>query len=532
MGATGSTLASSLSGREISKELLEPALLNLISKNGTVSVPDTFTFETLCSLCADKTDVYLSHEWGKGTAMHHKVADINEMLKERKLITRFDHEHLDENGLSQIKERIDNASCVLVFVTKPYISKVNGHKGGESSKIEFEHALKTKTVEKMIPVVMDSTIRYTPWLGDVGKLKQTVQVDLSGDFDETNISELYGRILAVIGSTLQNLYERCMAFAIGTHQGLPTPPLTEEGDANAGTVTTVAVVDKTTWSPYKVLNGDCLALCFSNDNSKLYACKSDIKVWGVSEGKVLETHENGSKIHSVCVNHDNTLLVTGDDRKCIKVWSLPSWKVVRLIEDLYGPVTSALFNARSTQIVSISCNTSFDVWSVADGSNVVNCNFDVHLPEAVIGALFSPDETKIAVVIRNSSVKIVDAVSGNVLCGIPVKVKTEKSVSFTEAGHLLVADASRTIAVRDIVNGSVLMSYQIPQIGGFDILLSRRGTRVAFCFGADLMFWDCVSGELLQTINVHHKIDGLLCFSPDGSYVAWTSNGGKINLLN
>lgn len=78
---------------------------------------------------AKKTDVFLSHAWGKdqtGRDNHQRVKLINTALKERGLVTWFDEEQMAGDINDKMAGGIDNASCVAVFVSSNYMDKVGG----------------------------------------------------------------------------------------------------------------------------------------------------------------------------------------------------------------------------------------------------------------------------------------------------------------------------------------------------------------------------------------------------------------------
>ena len=95
MGASVSTISSSILSRRVLKEDLEsvifdqfPAVQNLFDGKNTVRVED------LLKYFENKTDVFLSHDWGDKKKNHNRVLEINELLKERNLITWCDEEKI------------------------------------------------------------------------------------------------------------------------------------------------------------------------------------------------------------------------------------------------------------------------------------------------------------------------------------------------------------------------------------------------------------------------------------------------------
>jgi len=64
---------------------------------------------------------------------------------------------------------IDNSSCILVFITKKYMDKVNGDNEEDNCKLEFNYASRHKTACKMIPIVMEERMLNSRiWHGELG----------------------------------------------------------------------------------------------------------------------------------------------------------------------------------------------------------------------------------------------------------------------------------------------------------------------------------------------------------------------------
>ena len=137
---------------------------------------------------ADHTDVFLSHNWGEdedGRDNHKRVSFINEELKTRGYKTWFDEEKLAGNIDEKMAQGIDQTKGVIIFITRRYYEKVNGENAGDNCKKEFHYASKVKTRAKMVPVVMEKSMRdLAPWIGLLGiNLSGEMYVDMSGDME-------------------------------------------------------------------------------------------------------------------------------------------------------------------------------------------------------------------------------------------------------------------------------------------------------------------------------------------------------------
>ena len=137
---------------------------------------------------AARTDVFLSHDWGKdeyGRDNHQRVSLINDELKARGYKTWFDEEKLAGNIDMEMAQGIEQTEGVIAFITRRYYEKVNGENARDNCQKEFQHASEIKTRAKIVPVVMEESMRdATPWKGLVGiNIGREMYVDMSGDIE-------------------------------------------------------------------------------------------------------------------------------------------------------------------------------------------------------------------------------------------------------------------------------------------------------------------------------------------------------------
>lgn len=206
MGASASTISINM---RLSREHCPADLLDILhfdkhaDKNHSMSVQDIIRSLTI------KTDVFLTHDWGVDQKNHKRVAEVNAALKAKGIITWFDDERMEGNIKEKMASGIENARCVMVFITKRYMEKVSGDNDADNCKLEFRYAALKKTASKMLPVVMEASMRNTAdWSGEVGlELGGSLYIDMT-DHTQFNskIEELYQRVLKVIGTPLKELH--------------------------------------------------------------------------------------------------------------------------------------------------------------------------------------------------------------------------------------------------------------------------------------------------------------------------------------
>ena len=84
--------------------------------------------------------------------------------------TWFEAERVPGNFLDTTCAAIDDSDIVLVFVTGRSLDRVAGKNGASDSlKKEFEYAERTKGAERLIPVVLEPSVRSSrDWWGSIG----------------------------------------------------------------------------------------------------------------------------------------------------------------------------------------------------------------------------------------------------------------------------------------------------------------------------------------------------------------------------
>ena len=135
-----------------------------------------------------KTDVFLSHCWGKdelGCDNHVRVSLIYKELQKYGYLTWLDEEQIKDEIVNQMADRIQGAQGVIVFITKRYHDNVNGKRANNNCKLEFDFAVRIKT-HKLLAAIMEKDMRNTSkWNRSDGMyLGGKMFIDMSEEFDD------------------------------------------------------------------------------------------------------------------------------------------------------------------------------------------------------------------------------------------------------------------------------------------------------------------------------------------------------------
>ena len=97
MGSAASTLdaiGSEHRTKRHKKDKFLPEVLELIDFDKICDADNTASIDDIVKPLSLKTDVFLTHNWGKGQDNHKRVALVNAGLKKRGLLTWFDDERM------------------------------------------------------------------------------------------------------------------------------------------------------------------------------------------------------------------------------------------------------------------------------------------------------------------------------------------------------------------------------------------------------------------------------------------------------
>jgi hypothetical protein len=123
------------------------------------------------------TDVFLAHDLGMdelGRSNHERVRLIDQLLKASGLRTWFDEDALKANAREQIHRGVLCSSCIVVFITERYLTKVSGEGVNDergSFCLKFDFIARVKGRSRIIPVVMEpSCLNIDAWFGLMGEM--------------------------------------------------------------------------------------------------------------------------------------------------------------------------------------------------------------------------------------------------------------------------------------------------------------------------------------------------------------------------
>ena len=144
--------------------------------------------EKVSASAVESTHAFVTHDWGEGGRNHALISQINALLKQLGIITWYDEERVSGDIQDAMAAGIENTLCVVVFITRRYCNKVNGKDDRDNCRFEFKHAALMLGAQKMIPVVVEESMKDTrTWKGILGaNLGSKLYIDMT-DHDEASL---------------------------------------------------------------------------------------------------------------------------------------------------------------------------------------------------------------------------------------------------------------------------------------------------------------------------------------------------------
>jgi len=300
-------------------------------------------------------------------------------------------------------------------------------------------------------------------------------------------------------------------------------------------------------NPGKNINGKCqwsvlshtsqvASVSFSPDGKFLASGSWDktIKLWEIPSGKLLKTFKGDSlNTYSLSFSPDGKLLASCSDN-VVKLWKIPSGNLAAALKGHSKPVYSVSFSPDGKLLASGSGDKTVRLWDIQTGEllKTLDNNFN-----EVTCVSFSRDGKLFASGCNNDTVKIRDIPSGNLLKELKAESYEEIiSFSFSPDSTALTACSNKnTIRIWEITSGNLLKELKSKSSANFNLVnFSPDGKLFAACswdiFKNSIKIWEYPSWKFLTELTGHSDRIYSVSFSPDGNVLASGSGDKTVKL--
>ncbi|MDD2542077.1 MAG: hypothetical protein PHH28_13680 [Desulfuromonadaceae bacterium] len=120
----------------------------------------------------------------------------------------------------------------------------------------------------------------------------------------------------------------------------------------------------------KEQSGNVMSFAFTPDSKHVLAASYyDLKYWNLGTGEVVRKFpgEDSHAVYSVDVSLDGKLALSGDNAGTVKLWDIPSGKLLKTFKGHMGTVNSVAFSPNGNSALSGSDDGTARLWDIATG---------------------------------------------------------------------------------------------------------------------------------------------------------------------
>ncbi|MCB8980699.1 MAG: hypothetical protein H6657_25085 [Ardenticatenaceae bacterium] len=234
--------------------------------------------------------------------------------------------------------------------------------------------------------------------------------------------------------------------------------------------------------------------------------------------QVLSGHTD--EIHGVAFSLDGTKLATASFDGSIKIWELPTNRLLMTLVGHTERVGSVAFSPQGDRIASAGYDYTIRVWDIDTGKETLRLpTTSTYSFSAITRITFSHDGNRIAATGRNMPPKVWNSYSGELLLDIS---SNSRDIAFSPDNSQLAISGF----MLDAASGEILFDFNGASVAfspdGF-LLATGNSTGYINIFNAN-------TGE--EVGNIHGHIDDIvkLAFTHNGQYLATASWDGTVKL--
>ena len=240
----------------------------------------------------------------------------------------------------------------------------------------------------------------------------------------------------------------------------------------------------------------------------------------------LRSFPYGQTMYSLSFSPDGRIVMTGGEKKFLRLWDTSNGKLLRELKPPEGDSTtiwSAVFSPDGKQILTSSESNKLLLWDVQTGTQIRTLPGEIQ--QSVVA--FSPDGRFALFSGADNTVVVWDLQVGRQSVRLSGHTDEIRALAFSPDGKsVLTGSTDKTARVWDMETGKQQLEVSDPSAGLLAVGASPDGKYLATS-GSALIFWDMATGN---QVHVFGGAAQSIAFTPDSKYLLANTGlaGGQV----
>jgi eukaryotic-like serine/threonine-protein kinase len=272
---------------------------------------------------------------------------------------------------------------------------------------------------------------------------------------------------------------------------------------------------------FKGLTDEAVSVAVSSDGRDIAAAGGGtVRVWDATSRPRPLTLQSpsvlkyGGDVDCLAFSSDGSRLVSGHDDFAMRVWEMPTGRLLHLIKGHTNEIKCVAFSPDGRTIASASQDRTVRLWDAATGQH--RLTFKGHTDE-VFAVVFAPDGQTIFSGGKDRAIQAWDPATGVVRYVLPGHSDLVHDLAFSPDGQTLAsAGYDQTCILWDLSTRRPRLTLRGQDAWIQTVAFSPDGHTLATASERLVQLWDTASGSPRGILKGHTEDVYGLAFSPDG----------------
>jgi len=271
------------------------------------------------------------------------------------------------------------------------------------------------------------------------------------------------------------------------------------------------------------------AVAITTDGQMMVSGSYDrtIRLWELPSGKLLRTlsaHTN--RVTDIALSSDGKLLASSSYDRTIKLWELPSGELLHSLPKQRGKIRYLAFSPDNRTLISTS-DLEIKLWGVS-GNQLLHPLTGRSVSARI--ATFSPDGQTCIIGSLDGSLELWNPYTSERLHTHFSRSGGITSIVFSPDSRTLASSSGKTIELWEPHLGRRLHSFSTRLNRITSVAFSADGQTLASGSDKSIELWNWHSGKPLRTLSGHFNTIRSIAFSPDGCLLVSGSDDHTIKI--